>query len=169
MTFIVRVPVVECPFLKVEASPSKTCPIPAGRLVYISGDRIVDVVDGAATATKVPVGWLMQKVKDEYTDFPSGYRMRGDQGSTDAFVGDPVGVAMGPGAIYETDQYVDESSNGIDAGTYLYPDDDGKLSDSNADSAANGSTVDGRVALALNSLTAADCTAGKLLLIKALV
>ncbi len=169
MTFILRHPAQEIQFLKIEASPSATRPIPAGRLVYMSGDRTVDVVSSASTATQVPVGWLMHKVKDAYTDFPTNFRLRGDLGSTDVFVGDPVGVAAGPGAVYETDQYVDESGDGIAYGTYLYPDDDGKLSDDNNDSAANGSTVDGRVAMALNSLTAAECTAGKMLLIKALV
>jgi hypothetical protein len=105
----------------------------------------------------------MQRVKDPYTDFPANYRMRGDYGSSDAFVGDPVGVACGPGAVYETDQYVDEGADGISANTLLYPDDDGKLSDTNADSAAAAAAV------ALNTLTATQCAAGEMLLIKALV
>lgn len=161
MTFILRHPVQEVQFFKFTSSPTETRPIPAGRLVRLVEDRTVDTV--ATASSDVVLGWLMQKVKDEYTDFPSGFRLRGDLGSSDAFAGDPVAVAMGPGAIYETDQYVDEGSNGIAYGTLLYVDNDGKLSDTNADTAGAAS------AMALNTLTAAECTAGKMLLIKALV
>jgi hypothetical protein len=161
MTFTVRVPGHNGPFLKFNASTLETTPIAAGKLVYLVADRTVDVVTTAASQT--PVGWLMQKVKAAYTDFPDGYMMRSDLGSTDAFVGDPVGIASGPGAQYETDQYVDEGSDGIAYGTLLYCDNDGKLSDTSADTAAAAS------AIALNTLTAAQCAAGEMLLIKALV
>lgn len=161
MAFILRHPGQELQFCKFAASPTESRPIPAGRLVRIVGDREVDTISTAASQTVF--GWLMQKIKDPYTDFPSEYRMRSDIGSSDAFVGDPVGIATGPGAVYETDQYVDEGSNGIPAGTLLYADDDGKLSDTNADTAPVAS------AIAMNSLTAADTAAGKNLLIKALV
>jgi len=161
MAFVLRNPNQEVQFLKFAASPTETRPIPAGRLVYMSGDREVDTVSTASSQT--PVGWLMQKVKDPYTDFPAGFVMRGDLGSSDAFVGDPVGVACGPGAVYETTEYVDEAADGIAAGTLLYPDDDGKLSDTNADSAGAAA------AMALNTLTAAQTLAGNMLLIKALV
>lgn len=164
MTFILRHPAQEIQFLKFAASPTETRPIPAGRLVYMTDDRTVDTVADAADATQFPIGWLMQQVKDAYTDFPTNFRLRGDLGSSDAFVGDPVGVAAGPGAVYETDQYVDEGSNGIAAGIKLYVDDDGKLSDTDSDSATDGAT-----AVSLNALTAAQCTAGEMLLIKALV
>lgn len=161
MTFVLRHPAQEVQFFKFTSSPTETRPIPAGRLVRIVGDRTVDTV--ATASSDVPVGWLMQKVKDEYTDFPSGFMMRGDIGSTDAFTGDPVGVACGPGAVYETDQYVDEGGDGIAAGTLLYPDNDGKLSDTNADSATAAA------AIAMNTLTTAQCAASKMLMIKALV
>lgn len=161
MTFIVRVPVVDGPFLIFNASTVETTPIAAGKLVYMVGDRTVDVVTTASSQT--PVGWLMQKVKAAYTELPTNYLMRGDMGSSDAFVGDPVAVASGPGALYETDQYVDEGGDGIAYGVLLYCDNDGKLSDTNADSAAAAS------AIALNTLTAAECAAGEMLLIKALV
>jgi hypothetical protein len=151
-------------FMKFTASPTETRPIPAGRLVRIVADSYVDTVADASSATYYVFGWLMHQIKDEYTDLPTDFRFRGDLGSTDAFPGDPVGIAMGPGAIYETDQYVDESADGIAFNTLLYCDDDGKLSDSDADSAHNGPH-----AIALNTLTAADCAAGELLLIKALV
>ncbi|MCK5015701.1 MAG: hypothetical protein KAS32_01400 [Candidatus Peribacteraceae bacterium] len=163
MAFVLRHPAQEIQFFKFAASPTEDRPIPAGRLVRITGDREVDTIASASDAAQFPIGWLLQKVKDPYTDFPAGFMLRGDLGSSDAFVGDPVGVACGPGAVYETDQYVDEASDGITAGTLLYPDDDGKLSDSNADSAAAAAAV------AMNSLTATQTAAGKMLLIKALV
>jgi len=161
MTFILRHPAQEVQFFKFTSSPTEARPIPAGRLVRIVDDRTVDTI--ATASSDVAVGWLMQKVKDAYTDFPAGYMMRGDMGSSDAFTGDPVGVACGPGAVYETDQYVDEAADGIAAGTLLYADDDGKLSDSNADTASAAS------AIAMNSLSAAQCAAGDMLMIKALV
>jgi len=165
MTFILRHPAQEIQFLNFAASPTEDRPIDAGRLVRLTGDREVDTIANASDVTQLPFGWLMQKVKDPYTDFPAGFMLRGDMGSSDCFVGDPVAIAAGPGAIYETDQYVDEAGDGIAYNTFLYPDDDGKLSDSDADS-CYGTTP---VAVALNSLTAAECTAGKMLLIKALV
>jgi hypothetical protein len=161
MTFIVREPVGENMFLNFYASTSETTPIAAGKLVRMVGDRIVDVVTTASSQT--PVGWLAQKVKAAYTDFPDSFMLRSDLGSSDAFVGDPVCVYSGPGALYETDQYVDEGGDGVAYGTLLYCDNDGKLSDTNADTASAAS------AMALNTLTAAECTAGKMLLIKALV
>ncbi len=164
MTFILRHPAQEIQFLKFTSSPGETRPIPAGRLVRMTDDRTVDTVADAAAAAQFPIGWCMHKIKDTYSDFPANFRLRGDLGSTDAFPGDPVGIAAGPGAVYETDQYVDESSDGIDAGTKLYVDDDGKLSDTDSDSATDGAT-----AVALNTLTATQTAAGDMLLIKALV
>ena len=165
MTFILRHPAQEVQFLNFAASPTEDRPIDAGRLVRLTGDRTVDTIADATAATQIPFGWLMQKVKDPYTDFPAGFMLRGDMGSSDCFVGDPVAIACGPGAIYETDQYVDEGGDGIDFNTLLYPDNEGKLSDTNADS-AYGTLAAAR---ALNTLTAAECAAGKMLLIKALV
>jgi len=161
MTFTVRVPLVENPFLIFNASTAETTPIAAGKLVYMVGDRTVDVVSTAASQT--PVGFLMQKVKAAYTELPSSFLMRGDLGSSDAFVGDPVGVACGNGAIYETDQYHDVGDDGIAYGTSLYCNDNGLLADTDE---ASTSTV---VAIALNTLTTAEAAAGKMLLIKALV
>lgn len=162
--FLLRHPAQQVQFLKFTSSPTEDRPIDAGRLVRLVDDRTVDTIADASVAGQRPIGWLMQLVKDEYTDFPQGFLMRGDHGSSDAFPGDPVGVACGAGAIYETDQYVDEASDGIAAGVLLYPDDDGKLSDSDADSAAGGA-----VAVALNTLTATETAAGEMLLIQALV
>lgn len=166
MTLQVRHPLVENQFSSFDPDSNESYPIPAGKLVHIVGETadgraLVDVVTDASAQTVY--GWLMQKVKEESAELPPGFRYKSDMGSSDAFVGDPVGVAMGAGAVYETDQYVDEASDGIDAGTLLYCDDDGKLSDTDADS---GLVV---VAIAMQTLTIAEAAAGKLLRIKALI
>lgn len=166
MTFQIRHPLVENQFSSFNASSAEVLPVAAGVLVKIVGETsdgraLVDVVSDASADTVY--GWLMQKVRAESSELPPGYRFRSDMGSSDAFLGDPVAVAHGPGAVYETDQYVDEGADGIAAGTLLYCDDDGKLSDTNADSAPAAA------AIALQSLTAAEATAGKMLRIKALV
>lgn len=159
MTFKAREPVIEIQFLQHDPDSASSLPIPAGRLMRIVGDGLVDLVTSASAQT--PVGWLMQQIKAAYTDLPTGAVFRGDLGSSDAFKGDPVAIAsLG---IYETDQYVDEASNGINAGTLLYCDNDGKLSDANADGAGAAA------AIALRTLTAAQCVAGAMLLIKALI
>lgn len=166
MTFQVRHPVVENQFSSFDPDSNETYPVPAGRLVRIVGETsdgraLVDVVTDISGQTVY--GWLMQKVKEESAEMPPGFRFKSDMGSSDAYPGDPVGVAMGPGAVYETDQYVDEGSDGIAAGTLLYCDDDGKLSDTNADSAGAAAAV------AMQTLTATQTAAGKMLRIKALV
>ena len=166
MTFQLRHPVVENQFSSFYADSAETTPIAAGKLVKIVGETsdgraLVDVVDDAENDTVY--GWLMQKVKAAYSDLPPNFMFKSDMGSSDAWLGDPVGVAMGPGAVYETDQYVDEGGDGITVGTLLYCDDDGKLSDTNADSAASAA------AIAMQTLTIAEAAAGKMLRIKALI
>jgi len=166
MTFQIRHPLVENQFSSFDGSSSETAPVAAGVLVKIVGETadgraLVDVVSDASADTVY--GWLMQKVVVESSELPPGYRFRSQQGSSDAFMGDPVGVAMGAGAVYETDQYVDEGGDGIAAGTLLFCDDDGKLSDTNADSAPAAA------AIAMQSLTVAEAAAGKMLRIKALI
>lgn len=165
MTFQIRHPVVENQFSSFDASTSESVPIAAGKLVKIVGETndsraLVDVITDAQNDQVY--GWLMQKVREESSELPPGYRFKSDMGSSDAFLGDPVGIAQGRGAVYETDQYVDNGSNGIAAGTKLYCDDDGKIEDTNNDSGD-------LVAIALNSLTAAEAAAGKMLRIEALV
>jgi hypothetical protein len=165
MTFIPREPVLEMQYLKHDPDSSSSLPIEAGRLVRLVGDKTVDLITDASA--QLPVGFLMQKIKDEYTDLPTFARFRSDMGSSDAFKGDAVGVAsLG---VWETDQYVDEGSDGIDAGTLLYCDDDGKLSDTNADSVSTTDNAYGPAALALNSLTASQTAAGTRLLVKCLL
>ncbi len=166
MTFQLRHPLVENQFSSFDGSSSETSPVAAGVLVKIVGETadgraLVDVVSDASA--DIVYGWLMQKVVVESSELPPGYRFRSQQGSSDAFMGDPVGIAMGAGAVYETDQYVDEGGDGIAAGTLLFCDDDGKLSDTNADSAPAAA------AIAMQSLTVAEAAAGKMLRIKALI
>jgi hypothetical protein len=155
---------VEDQFCTFYASSAETLPVEAGTIVKIvgmttDGRAIVDVVSDAQNDTAF--GWLMQKVKATSAEMPPGFLFRGDLGSSDAHLGDPVGVAHGAGAIYETNQYVDNGADGITAGTTLYVDDDGKLEDTNADSGA-------AAAVAMQTLTAAEAAAGKMLRVKAL-
>ena len=97
MTLKLREPVSEIQFLQHDPDSTTTLPLYGARLVKVVGDKLVDV---CTAVTDTPIGWLMQKVKDEYTDLPTYARFRSDMGSSDAFKGDPVGVAAGSGAIY---------------------------------------------------------------------
>jgi hypothetical protein len=166
MALQLRHPLIEDQFCTFNPDSVETLTVPAGKLVRVvgttsDGRTIVDVVSDISAQTVF--GWLMQAVKAAPTDFPSGYMYRGDLGSTNAFLGDPVGVAHGPGAVYETNQYVDEASDGIVAGALLYCDDDGKLSDTNADSSSVAH------AQAMHALTSSETAAGKVLRVKALI
>lgn len=157
MTLTVREPGLEIQFLQHNPDSTSTMPLYAGQLVKMVGDKLVDI----CTATSdYPVGFLMQKIKAAYTDVPTNFRFRSDFGSSDAFLGDPVGVASG--GIYETDQYTDVGTDGIAYGTKLYLSATSTLRDTDP-----GSGV--LCAVALQTLTAAQCTAGKMLLIKALI
>lgn len=167
MTILVRHPVIENQFFRFKDVPALARPLGAGRVVRISGDREVDVINDATA--NVAYGFLAQKVKDPYTEMPANYLMRSDMGSSDAFVGDPVGIIHGPGTVFETDEYVDAGGDGIDAGTLLYPDDNGKLDDADSDSANAAVGMAGAVAVALNTLTAAEAAAGKMLLVSSLI
>jgi len=165
MTFIAREPVLEMQFFVHDPDSATTLPIYAGTLMRLVADKTVDVITSAST--QPPLGFLMQKIKDEYTDLPSFARFRSDMGSSDAFKGDAVAIAsLG---VWETDQYVDEASNGIAYGTLLYCDNNGKLSDTNADSVSTTDNAYGPAAMALNTLTASQTAAGTRLLIKCLL
>ncbi len=160
MTFQVRHPVVEnqfCSFnlTSTAADAAALHRRPGRRGETVDGRANVDLITSASADT--PIGFLMQKIKKESTDFPPGFRFRSDMGSSDAYLGDPVGVAAGRGAVYETDQYNDVGADGITAGTKLYCDNSGKLADTNVNSAADYS------AIAMNTLTATQVTAGVML------
>jgi len=158
MTLKLREPVSEIQFLQHDPDSTTTLPLYAGKLVKIAGDKLVDV---CTAVTDVPIGWLMQKVKAEYTDLPTYARFRSDMGSSDAFKGDPVGVAAGSGAVYETDQYTANGST-ITAGAAMYLHTDGTITDNDGGSAT-------LCAYAMASLTAAQVTAEVPLLIKAVL
>lgn len=165
MTLKIRHDVVEDQYCSFNSASAETLPIAAGTLVYVMGETsdgraLVDVVSDSSA--QEALGFLMQEIKAESLELPPNYRFRSDMGASHAYLGDPVGVAHGHGAVYETDQYVDNGADGIPAGTVLYIDDDGKLEDTLVDSGP-------KAAVSLSALTAADVTAGKLLRIKALV
>ena len=159
MTLQLREPVSEIQFLQHNPDSETTLPLYAGKLVKMVGNKLVDV---CTAVTDVPIGWLMQKVKAEYTDLPTYARFRSDQGSSDAFLGDPVGVAAGNGAVYETDQYTDYGSNGITYGAAMYLHTDGTITDNDGGTAT-------LCAYTMSSLTTAQAAAGALLLIKAVL
>jgi hypothetical protein len=165
MTFQLRHPIVENQYSSFDEDSSESFPVAAGTIVKIVGETsdgraLVDVVTDAQNDEAY--GWLMQKVKEESAELPPGFRFKSDMGSSDAFKGDPVGVAMGPGAVYETDQYVDNGTDGITAGDALYLDDDGKIEDTQTDAGP-------KVAIAMQTLTAAETAAGKMLRIRSLL
>lgn len=165
MTLKIRHDVVEDQYCSFNSASSESLPIAAGTLVYVMGETsdgraLVDVVSNASG--QEVLGFLMQEIKDVTSELPPNFQYRSEMGASSAHLGDPVGVAHGPGAVYETDQYVDNGTDGISAGAVLYIDNDGKLEDTDTDSGPKGG-------VALNSLTAAEATAGKLLRFKALV
>ena len=99
MVFIPRDPVVQNQFLTHDTSQG-TGEETAGCVVFLSGDQLVACVSGT---TDLPYGFLMQNVKAESSAHPTGFRLPGDLGSSDAFAGDPVAVAhLG---LYDTTYY----------------------------------------------------------------
>jgi hypothetical protein len=99
MVFIPRDPVVQNQFLTHDSTWTATAT--AGAVVALTGDELVAVASG--TPGLAPYGFLMQNVKAESSAHPTGFRLPGDLGSSDAFTGDPVGVAhLG---IYDTTHY----------------------------------------------------------------
>lgn len=155
MVFVPRDPVMQNQFLTHDSSKSTT--LTAGAVVYLSGDELVSVVTGTNTA---PYGFLMQNVKAESSAHPTGFRLPGDLGSSDAFTGDPVGVAhLG---LYETTHY--NTATTYTAGTSLTTGSSGKVTPTGVSQV--NTTV---VAVCQNTLSAAQVAAGKGLRIKLLV
>ena len=158
MVFIPRDPVVQNQFLVHDTSQGDGTTSTAGCVVHLSGDEKVACVSGTGV---VPYGFLMQNVKAESSAHPTGFRLPGDLGSSDAFSGDPVGVAhLG---IYDTTHYA--TSETYTAGNNLTVAADGAVTPS-----GYGSEVFARiVAVAQNTLTAAQVAAGANLRIKLLI
>ena len=118
MVFIPRDPVMQNQFLTHDSSKGSTAA--AGSIVALSGDQLVEVVSGTNTT---PYGLLMQNVKAESSAHPTGFRLPGDLGSSDAFTGDPVAVAhLG---LYDTTNY--DPAVTFAAGENLFSDNQGRL------------------------------------------
>lgn len=168
MVFIPRDPVVQNQFLTHDSTWATTAT--AGAVVHLSGDELVAPVSGTST---YPYGFLMQNVKAESSAHPTGFRLPGDLGSSDAFTGDPVGVAhLG---VYDTTFY--NTSATYTAGDLLGVLSGGAgqvtpMDTSGIDfDAKNGVNVDTQnlVAVAQNSLDATAVAAGQNLRIKLLI
>jgi hypothetical protein len=168
MVFIPRDPVIQNQFLVHDSSKGTTAT--AGAVVALSGDELVQVVSGTNT---LPYGFLMQNVKAESSAHPTGFRLPGDLGSSDAFTGDPVSVAhLG---LYDTTHY--NTATTYTAGDLLgvMTGGTGKvtvLGVSSLDFAAkNGLNSDDAnvVAVAQNTLSSAAVAAGQKLRIKLLI
>lgn len=155
MVFIPRDPVVQNQFLAHNSAASTT--ETAGSVVRLSGNELVSVVSGAGD---VPYGFLMQNVKAESSAHPTGFRLPGDLGSSDAFTGDPVAVAhLG---LYDTTYY--NTATTYTAGVSLTTAAGGRVTPTGVNQV--NTTV---VAVAQNTLSAADVAAGRKLRIKLLL
>ena len=155
MVFIPRDPVAQNQFLTHDSTWANTAT--AGAVVHLSGDELVSPVSGTTT---YPYGFLMQNVKAESSAHPTGFRLPGDLGSSDAFTGDPVGVAhLG---IYDTTHY--ETSTTYTAGDSLTTAADGVVTAGGVNEV--NSTA---VAIAQNSLDSDAVSAGQKLRIKLVI
>ena len=165
MVFIPRDPVVQNQFLSHDSSSAATAT--AGSVVYLSGDNQVAVVSGTNTN---PYGFLMQNVKAESAAHPTGFRLPGDLGSSDAFTGDPVAVAhLG---LYETTHYNTATTYSAGGRLGVLNDGSGRLTPIGVNSlafAANDTTDSDAVAIAQNTLSSAGVAAGQKLRIKLLI
>lgn len=155
MVFIPRDPVVQNQFLSHDSSKGTTAT--AGAVVSLSASEKVETVSGTNTT---PYGFLMQNVKAESSAHPTGFRLPGDLGSSDAFTGDPVGVAhLG---LYDTTYY--DTGVTYTAGAALYSNVQGRVTTTQGSDA-----LAVQVATAQNSLDSTAVSAGKSLRIKLLI
>jgi hypothetical protein len=156
MVFIPRDPVVQNQFLVHDSTKGTTAT--AGAVIALSGDELVEVVSGTPT---VPYGFLMQNVKAESSAHPTGFRLPGNLGSSDAFTGDPVAVAhLG---LYDTTHY--DTASTYTAGNLLQAAAAGKVTPSGSGNQVNTDVV----AVCQNTLSAAQVAAGARLRIKLLI
>ncbi len=163
MVFIPRDPVVQNQFLVHDSSQGDGTES-AGCVVYLSDDEKVACVSGTDGE---PYGFLMQNVKAESSAHPTGFRLPGDLGSSDAFTGDPVGVAHF--GIYDTTYY--NTGDTFTAGDNLKVDANGRVTvDVSPINFSTFETVGADVvAVAQNSLDATQVAAGEKLRIKLLI
>lgn len=155
MVFIPRDPVVQNQFLTHDSTWDDTAT--AGAVVALTGDELVAPVSGTGFD---PYGFLMQNVKTESSAHPTGFRLPGDLGSSDAFTGDPVGVAhLG---IYDTTHY--NTGTTYTAGVELTTGAAGVVTPTGV-SEVNADVI----AIAQNSLDSTAVAAGQNLRIKLLI
>ena len=166
MVFIPRDPVSQNQFL-VHDSTNGASTATAGDVVSLSDSNKVIAVTGSNTP---PYGFLMQNVKAESSAHPTGFRLPGDLGSSDAFTGDPVAVAhLG---IWETTNYNTAAEYlagellGVDTSGRVVPISGGQ--DLSFD-APYDDVAFAAVAIAQNALTGAQVAAGNNLRIKLLI
>ena len=169
--FIAREPVLENMFCRHDSTQSTpinpgVSPVvsPQGALCTIAGcDGETTIVKKMTACSQKPFGWLMQEIRTDYNHeyIPFNGMMAKDMGTQKTFVGYPIGVAhLG---IYDTNVYNVESG-GVTAGADLYPTASGTLSTSSGTGYCATS-----VAVALNSLSNAEMSAGRYLRIKCLL
>ncbi len=165
MVFIPRDPVMQNQFLTHDTGNGNTTAT-AGCVIVLTGDELVQCVSG--TSEGEPYGFLMQNIKAESSAHPTGFRLPGDLGSSDAFTGDPVAVAHF--GIYDTTYYNTDQTS-YTAGQNLSVDSEGKVTfDQDVQNFSSFTTVGADVvAVAQNSLTAAQIAAGEKLRIKLLI
>ena len=161
MVFIPRDPVVQNQFLVHDTSQGDGSTETAGAVVWLSGDQLVACVSGSTSgSTNRPYGFLMQNVKAESSAHPTGFRLPGDLGSSDAFTGDPVAVAhLG---LYDTTFY--NTATTYAAGDRLTVAANGAVTPTGVNEV--NATV---VAIAQNTLTSSNVSAGDKLRIKLLL
>lgn len=167
MVFIPRDPVVQNQFLSHDSSKGNTAT--AGAVVSLSDSEKVEPVSGTNT---FPYGFLMQNVKTESSAHPTGFRLPGDLGSSDAFTGDPVAVAHG--GLYDTTYY--DTSETYTAGDLLGVTTEGRVTPADSGNALSFPAQNGVdddvlhvVAQAQNTLDSSAVSAGQKLRIKLLV
>ena len=172
MVFIPRDPVSQNQFLVHDTTQGDGTET-AGCVVWLSASNKIACVSGT---TDLPYGFLMQNVKAESSAHPTGFRLPGDLGSSDAVTGDPVAVAhLG---LYETTHY--DTTATYAAGDKLGVQataGNGRVTPLDSGSAAiafdaiNGVDDESTdvVAIAQNSLNATQVAAGDKLRIKLLI
>lgn len=167
MVFIPRDPVSQNQFLVHDSTQGTTAT--AGAVLTLSDSEKVAVVSGTDT---FPYGFLMQNVKAESSAHPTGFRLPGDLGSSDAFTGDPVGVAhlgLYDTTYYDTTEtYTAGDLLGVTSAGRVTPADSGNALDFDAQNGVNVATQN-VVAQAQNSLDATAVAAGTKLRIKLLI
>jgi len=165
MVFIPRDPVAQNQFLVHDTSQGDGTET-AGCVVWLSGDQLVACVSGT---TDLPYGFLMQNVRAESSAHPTGFRLPGDLGSSDAFTGDPVAVAhLG---LYDTTYY--DTTTTFDAGDKLGVTTAGRVTPLDSGNSIGFGSINGVddpstdvVAIAQNTLDSTDVAAGEKLRIK---